>query len=52
LLKDLDYDNIEHYTIDDGPGGLLKPIITAGSVAIIRKTKNRKFSSDMAFPNR
>lgn len=35
LLKDIDFENIEHYIIDDSPGGLLKPIITEDGAQVL-----------------
>jgi len=35
ILKNIDFNSIEHYIIDDSPGGLLKPIITPEGAAVL-----------------
>jgi len=35
LLKNINFDSIKHYVIDDSPGGLLKPIITEEGAQVL-----------------
>lgn len=35
LVKKVDFSNLQHYVIDDSPGGLLKPIITEDGAQVL-----------------